>query len=63
MRIIYAPLLGNSEELMHEKCLKRKNPWVRECLLQQGELDPDEFFSEIFLFILIFFFFIKTILK
>ncbi|WJX10231.1 hypothetical protein P8452_00978 [Trifolium repens] len=43
MRIIYAPLLGKSEELMHEKCLKRKNPWVREFLL--GELDPIEYYT------------------
>ncbi|CAJ2663403.1 unnamed protein product [Trifolium pratense] len=37
MRIIFAPLLGKSEEVMHEKCLKRKNPWLRE--------HPDEYFT------------------
>ncbi|GAU32968.1 hypothetical protein TSUD_358350 [Trifolium subterraneum] len=30
---------------MHEKCLKRKNPWLREHLWNLGELHPDEYFT------------------
>ncbi|KAL6584612.1 hypothetical protein OROMI_003901 [Orobanche minor] len=40
--IVSTPLLGNTA---HEGCSKRKNPWLRESLLNRGEVALDDFFT------------------